>query len=68
MQFTKSCTVCTVRDADSIKGAWAAKYKNIFSLERCEVLPPRSVRVKENVPVPETTSSRCSTFGVRASR
>ena len=52
VQFTKSCTVRTVCDAYSIKGAWAAKYKNL-SLERCEVLPPRSVRVKENVPVPE---------------
>ena len=52
MQFTKSCTVRTVCDAYSIKGAWAAKYKNL-SLERCEMLPPRSVRVKENVPVPE---------------
>ena len=48
VQFTKSCTVRTVCDAYSIKGAWAAKYKNL-SLERCEVLPPRSVRVKENV-------------------
>ena len=52
VQFTKSCTVRTVCDAYSIKGAWAAKYKNL-SLERCEVLPPRSVRVKENVLVPE---------------
>ena len=52
VQFTKSCTVRTVCDAYSIKGAWAAKYKNL-SLERCEVLPPRSVRVKEHVPVPE---------------
>ena len=42
----------TVCDAYSIKGAWAAKYKNL-SLERCEVLPPRNVRVKENVLVPE---------------
>ena len=52
VQFTKSCTVRTVCDAYSIKGTWAAKYKNL-SLERCEVLPPRSVRVKENVLVPE---------------
>ena len=66
MQFTKSCTVRTVCDAYSIKGAWAAKYKNL-SLERCEVLPPRSVRVKENA-FPKTTSSRRLTFGVRALR
>ena len=29
VQFTKSCTVRTVCDAYSIKGTWAAKYKNL---------------------------------------
>lgn len=52
VKFTKPCTVCAVSDAFSIRGALEAKYKNA-SLERCEQLPARQIKVSDTIRIPD---------------
>lgn len=52
VKLTRPCTVCSVSDAFSIRGALDAKYKSA-SLERCEQLPARQIKVSETIAIPD---------------
>lgn len=70
IRFSRPCTVQAVCDAFSIRGALAAKYRN-DSLERTTILPPRTIKVKDTVRVPDGDLERvldiwCDTLSVSA--